>query len=434
MFSNTSYGLVLGGGGARGAYQIGAFKALHKLGIQISSVSGASIGAINGAFFAQGDLKLTLSAWRRLNLFDIVRLEDLPVVDNLFDPRNGGQLLKVLLTDRGLDMDPLRELMHRYIDEEAVRKSPISLGILSYDMTSRQPVERFVDEIPEGSLYDYLLASACLPVFKTIEIDGSRFLDGGFYNNIPIDMLAARGIHDIIVIDVGGIELVRPPKTEGIRVITIRPQVSLGGILDMSFPVLQRSIKRGMLDTYRAFGKLSGNRLYLSVRSSRRFVRTYGQNILDGLEIAAERYGADPLRVYTPDRLVQFVRTRFCQDSENYVLFRRNQKTLLRERLLRNRPRLGKIDKEFLIPATVELLGDPTAPAAARDVLRRLFPAPYAAAEALFMLGIRLTPTDTSPCEVPVVPEVKTIIDSPDAHAVSEVLAVPIASETPRTS
>jgi len=400
MKTKTTYGLVLGGGGARGAYQIGAFKALQKMKIRISSVSGASIGAINGAFFAQGDLKLALTAWRRLNLYDIVRLEDLPVSDNLFDPRNANQLLKVLLTDKGLDMEPLRELMHRYIDEDLVRKSPISLGILSYDLTTKQPSERFVEEIPEGALYDYLLASACLPVFKTIEIDGSRFLDGGFYNNIPIDMLAARGVQDIIVIDVGGIELVRPPKTEGIRVITIRPQVSLGGILDMSNPVLHRSMKRGTLDTYLAFGKLMGTRFYLSVRSTRRFVRDYGQEVLDGLEFAAERYGADPLRIYTPERLIQFVRRRFCEDSENYVLFRSNQKTLLRERLTRNRPRLGKFDKDFLIPATVELLGDPTAPPAARDVLRKLFPAPFSAAEALFTLGIRLTPADEMPYSV----------------------------------
>lgn len=48
------YGLVLAGGGVRGAYQIGVWKALKELKIKVSAVSGVSIGAVNGALFVQG--------------------------------------------------------------------------------------------------------------------------------------------------------------------------------------------------------------------------------------------------------------------------------------------------------------------------------------------------------------------------------------------
>ena len=55
------YGLILAGGGAKGAYQIGAWKALIELGIQIEAIAGTSIGAINGAFIAQGDFDKALT-------------------------------------------------------------------------------------------------------------------------------------------------------------------------------------------------------------------------------------------------------------------------------------------------------------------------------------------------------------------------------------
>ena len=56
-------GLVLEGGGTKGAYQIGAFKALRDLGIQFTGIAGSSIGALNGAFIAQGDLEAMEDIW-----------------------------------------------------------------------------------------------------------------------------------------------------------------------------------------------------------------------------------------------------------------------------------------------------------------------------------------------------------------------------------
>ena len=50
------YGLILAGGGAKGAYQIGAWKAMRELNIEFEAIAGASVGAINGAMIAQGDL------------------------------------------------------------------------------------------------------------------------------------------------------------------------------------------------------------------------------------------------------------------------------------------------------------------------------------------------------------------------------------------
>lgn len=51
---NKEYGLVFDGGGARGAYQIGAWRALSEAGVKISAVAGTSVGALNGALVCMG--------------------------------------------------------------------------------------------------------------------------------------------------------------------------------------------------------------------------------------------------------------------------------------------------------------------------------------------------------------------------------------------
>jgi len=399
MQKNIVYGLVFGGGGAKGAYQLGAWKALEKMKIQIGAVVGASIGSINGALFAQGDLHTAQQAWSKLNLRDVVVLEDdLHYPDNLFDVRNINQVLRSIFRQRGLDMEPIRENLKKYIDEDAVRRSPVDMGVISYDITSRKPVEIFKNDMPEGTLYDYLMASACFPVFKSVEIDGQKFVDGGVYNNLPADMLANRGYKHIIIVDIGGMGMIRNVHLEDREIVLIKPSTPLGGLFDMSHKVIELSIRRGYLDTYRAFGKFTGNNYYLSLRSSARFVKKYGQNTLDGLEIAAQRYGIDPYRIYTPERLKKEVQSKFLEDSQKYVMLRMSTSNAqLRSRLLGDHPRLRKIEKDYLIPAAVDILAEIDTSARALAALRRLMPSVISAAEALVTLGIR--PVESKPAE-----------------------------------
>lgn len=397
MPQNILYGLVLGGGGAKGAYQIGAWKALDKMNIQVDAVVGASIGSINGALFAQGDLHTAQTAWIKLNLKDAIVLEDeLQYPDNLFDVRNMNQVLHSVLHQKGLDMEPVRNLLLQYIDEDKVRSSSIDFGIISYDLSNRKPVEIFKSEMPQGTLLDYIMASACFPVFKSVEIDGQKFVDGGVYNNLPADMLARKGYKNIILVDIGGMGIVRNTELANVNLINIKPSPPLGGTFDMTPKVIKLSILRGYLDTFRAFGKLTGSCYYLSVRSSARFVKKYGQSTLDGLQIAGQMYGIDPYRIYTPERLRNEVKKKFLAESQKYVLLRQSAtREELRSRLLGARPRLKKVEKDYLIPAAVDILWDANITDNVRSALRRLMPSAICAAEALVALGI--LPVEVSP-------------------------------------
>jgi len=392
MKDDIVYGLVFGGGGARGAYQIGVWRAIRKMGICIGAVAGASIGSINGALFAQGDLNLAQKAWRNLNLSEVIRLEDeLPSPDNLFDIRNLNQLIKHVLLQKGIDMEPVRDILARYIDEQKVRNSMVDFGLITYDISGLAPSQVFISEIPDGNLFDYVMASACFPVFKSIEIDGKKFVDGGVYNNIPADMLAERGYEHLILVDIGGVEIIRSPRCTNADFITIKPQSSLGGLFDMTPSILRKNIKRGEFDTYRAFGKLTGNQFYLTVRTTARFVHKYGADVLEGLEIAAQKYGVDPYHIYNPEKLLKIVTEKFESDRTNYRLLRNRAHSELRQNLRNEGPRIWKFDQELLIPAALDLLADPAKSEHAKKTFRRIAPAPAKAAEALLKLGIRPT-------------------------------------------
>ena len=192
-----TYGLVLGGGGVRGAYHIGVWKAIVELGIDVCAVCGTSIGAINAAMFVSSDLETAQNMWQSIALSDVVNLSDDNMSD-LFEIRNIVKVAKELKNSKGLDMTPLSELIRGVVDEERFFSSPIDFGLVTYSRTDKKECPIYKSQIPKGKLVEYLMASACLPGFKGVVIDNSKFLDGALTNNMPVDMLINLGIKDII--------------------------------------------------------------------------------------------------------------------------------------------------------------------------------------------------------------------------------------------
>ena len=68
--------LVLCGGGSRGAYEIGAWRALTELGVRFQGVYGTSIGALNAALVARGDVEAASQLWQNIRLSQIMTVED----------------------------------------------------------------------------------------------------------------------------------------------------------------------------------------------------------------------------------------------------------------------------------------------------------------------------------------------------------------------
>jgi NTE family protein len=262
----SGFGLVLGGGGARGAYEVGVWKALRELDIPIDTVVGTSVGALNGAIIIQDDYDLAYKLWTSISIESVIKVEkEIAVVEG--DKRKNIDILTIIkntIASGGLDITPLRELLSRVIDEEKIRKSPIDFGMVTFSLTDFSPLKLFKRDIPEGKLIDYLLASACLPSFKPQEIGDKKFIDGGVYDNLPISLAVDKKIKNIISVDINGPGLTRRVDEKSTNIISIKnPEELTGGLLDFSGNKSKAYIDLGYYDALRTFGKLRGSKYYL---------------------------------------------------------------------------------------------------------------------------------------------------------------------------
>lgn len=264
------YGVVLQGGGTKGSYHIGVWKALRELGIEIGAVTGTSIGALNGAFIAQNMFEEALKVWENIKLTDVIDAEEDVYRDfmnfdiNLDRTEKYFAYFKRVVQDKGLDTGPLRKLIEDHLDEDILRTSGIDFGLVTVSITDMKPLEIFVEDIPKGKLADYLLASSFLPGFKPQQLDGKRFVDGGMYDNLPINLITRKGYKDIIAVEMDSMGLKQKVDETGLNITRISPSGDVGMMLQFDKNLAKRNIEMGYLDAMKAFGKYEGIKYYFT--------------------------------------------------------------------------------------------------------------------------------------------------------------------------
>jgi len=135
---------------------------------------------------------------------------------------------------------------------------------VTVSVTDRKPVEVFIDKIPQGRLHDYLIASSNLPVFKSEEIDGKKYLDGCFHDNLPIKLMASKGYNKILAVDLGAFGVKRSVKKDDLDITYITPSEPLGNSLEFKKETARRNIDMGYYDTLKIFKNLHGKKYYLN--------------------------------------------------------------------------------------------------------------------------------------------------------------------------
>lgn len=259
------YGLVLGGGGAKGSYEIGVWKALRELKIPIIAVAGTSVGALNGALIVQDDYEKAFELWTNISINTVIKMnEEISDIDGRYGVEGITKIIKEAIYSGGLDVTPLKQLIRDNIDEEKIRKSHIEFGFVTFSLTDLKPIAIFKENVPKGKMADYLLASASLPVFKPLEIDGVRFLDGALYDNLPISLMIDKSIRNIISVDVSGLGFVRKYKDDNLNITQIKNSESLGYDLIFDSELSKRNIEIGYYDTMRTFKRYEGKNYYLT--------------------------------------------------------------------------------------------------------------------------------------------------------------------------
>lgn len=262
------YGLVLEGGGAKGAYQIGAWKALREAGLKIKGIAGTSVGALNGALICMDDYENARKVWENISYSSIMSVED-EKMEMLFKQKKMNvDLLKDALEfmrEGGIDVTPLKELIAECIDEKKILESPMELYVLTFDVDEKKELDIDMKQCPPELIQDFLLASAYIfPLFKNEKLHGKTYIDGGAINNVPLGSLVDRGYEDIIMIRIYGIGREKKVKIpEGTTVYTVAPKVSLGSIIDFDKRKSRAHMKLGYYDTMRLIYGLAGKIYYI---------------------------------------------------------------------------------------------------------------------------------------------------------------------------
>ena len=279
------YGLVLEGGGAKGAYHIGAYKAIMEEGIEINGIAGTSVGALNGAILAQGDYERAYDFWYNMSYSKVINATD-EEIEKLkagkFSKEDLGLLkekVKGIISDGGLDITPLRNLVIEEVDEEKIRNSGKDFGIVTVSLSDLKPVEIYIEDIPDGELAEFLLASAYFPAFKREKIGGKRYVDGGIYNNLPVNLLIDKGYKDLILIRTHGIGYIRKVDLGSLNAIIISPNEELCRTLDFEADSARYNLKLGYYDGKKALNNLKGFNYYIEATKSDDYFIDYLWNL-----------------------------------------------------------------------------------------------------------------------------------------------------------
>ena len=255
------YGLVLSGGGSKGAYEAGCIKALQELGYHFDIVTGTSIGALNGLLVVQEDYQKLYELWDNLSLEKVLKHPiqfDFSIENLMNNSSNIVPFLKSYINKKGADIEPLVQLIKGLYDGKKAKSSPIQYGICTVAFPSMKPLEITTKDMNEENMVEYAIASAsCFPAFPIHVIDHQGYIDGGYYDNLPISLALKMHAQKIIAI-----ELNQEPTHSYLlhreNITFIRPSKHLGGFLDFNRELLDWRIQLGYLDTLKTFNQLKG--------------------------------------------------------------------------------------------------------------------------------------------------------------------------------
>ncbi len=206
LLFNHKIGLVLSGGGAKGAYQIGVFHSLKELGISslVKVISGTSIGALNSVLFLTDNQETWLETWKDANfknflssrqykntgkrtLADISEFLKTPIEKIINDWEHSSDIEEFVLKQdiNFFSQNGFIRVLKKHIDLEIIASSPINTYACAYNIDTYQPEYFNLKEASRKDRLRILLASACIPfMYKPVVINNRKYLDGGIY--IPL--------------------------------------------------------------------------------------------------------------------------------------------------------------------------------------------------------------------------------------------------------
>lgn len=174
-------GFALGAGGSRGVAHVGFLKAMEEAGIKPDYITGCSMGSVIGAGYASGMSSDEMyAAVKKLRMLDLLATSGKP--GGLFDTRK------------------IRKLLERYFGDPDFADLKTKFSCVAVDLNSQDVIE-----FKEGKVIDGVVSSSCIPgIFKPIQLNGMRLIDGGILERVPYVQLKNMGAEVVVCVDVLG--------------------------------------------------------------------------------------------------------------------------------------------------------------------------------------------------------------------------------------
>lgn len=223
MFQDKSWGLVLSGGGGKGAYEVGAIKAILETGVKITGVVGASVGALNAALFATYDINGIIQIWSGIR------------------------------PEIALSQEELGKLIRANAIPWLLQNSKMLCYVNAYNILTGENENFCLNDYMGEEIVKLLLASAAMPIiYPPVSFRGSLYWDGGLLDNTPIDVLYNLGYRNLIVIYLNPEAKMKQYKDA--NVIAFAPSENWGfldGTLNFNPKDIRERIEMGYQETKR---------------------------------------------------------------------------------------------------------------------------------------------------------------------------------------
>ena len=263
-------GLVLCGGGAKGAYQVGVFKVLEELEIanEIKMISGSSIGALNGALYLMYSADEIDQIWQQCNWTAIfgVSKENIKKVNQIVHRVNTRQMspffgainMVGVANQTGLPLQRkgFEKVLRQYLKPSIIQKQSIDLIVSCGKVNSKQLAYFNLNHQSPKKMQDILFATTAVPMlYNPVYIDNSYYCDPMKYERAPLAPLLKSDCETIIIVYLNRGQGLGRKEINGKRLIEIAPSRDLGtgiyGSFDFRKSVIENSIELGGNDAYR---------------------------------------------------------------------------------------------------------------------------------------------------------------------------------------
>lgn len=265
--------LVLGGGGTKGAYQAGFINQLHHHHQKFDYVSGTSIGALNGALVVQQDYAQLKKLWLNLVQEDIYQGE-MPSDFSFEEIIHHHHKLTSFIKDKGVDITPFKKTINKYFNEAKFSQSSIDFGLVTVSLPNIEAVYISKEEMIEHGL-DYLLATAsCFPAFPICHLADNRYVDGGYRDNLPINLALKNQADYILALDISD-EINHPYFLHKENIDYIRPSFSLKGFMNFKKEDILNNYQLGELDCLKYLKQARGLKYTFTLGNTPKFFKNY---------------------------------------------------------------------------------------------------------------------------------------------------------------